>query len=516
LSLSAAVPVDRGRPSAIVPTTLLVLTAAATVMTTIGSNGSLAAAVAPVLVVTGLCAIWRAPLRKTLLVLILLGLALDKPGDTEGLWQSPVAPLGGLLIANLNKSVDIPVLAVSLLVLLLVYLLFVRLARLTFGPRAAEPGAGGFATPMRGALAMSFLTAIGLIAYGLARGGDPQMSKIQLQVFLPLLLMTYLLGVSLRGASDYRRLAVVIVAAAGVKAAMVLWVRLTLPVSFGEGQGQLPYATTHGDSMLFACAVAILAAIFIETPVRRNGRWLLLILPLLLAAIVANNRRLAWVEVVAASLLLLMMNPRGRVARALATAAVWALPVVLIYGAAGWHSTSKIFSPVRFVRSMTDASVNRSTLYRDGENYNLIYTLRANPLLGTGFGRPFEENQPLDDISGSFKEWRYLPHNAVLGLWAFAGVIGFTGLWSVLVVGLLLAARSHRYARSSGDRIAASAAMAGIAVYLIHCWGDIGFTEPKSIFLVGAALAVAGQLAVSTGAWSVTGRGAPSVGQCRV
>jgi O-antigen ligase len=165
---------------------------------------------------------------------------------------------------------------------------------------------------------------------------------------------------------------------------------------------------------------------------------------------------------------------------------------------------------------MTDASVNRSTLYRDGENYNLIYTLRENPLLGTGFGRPFDEKQPLDDISGGFKEWRYLPHNAVLGLWAFTGLVGFSGLWSVLVVGLLLAARSYRYARSSGDRIAASAAMAGIAVYLIHCWGDIGFTESKSIFLVGAALATAGQLAVSTGAWTVASRSAPSVERCRI
>jgi hypothetical protein len=70
-----------------------------------------------------------------------------------------------------------------------------------------------------------------------------------------------------------------------------------------------------------------------------------------------------------------------------------------------------------------------------------------------------------------------------------------------LIVGQLFAARSYWWARSPDDRVAASAAMVSIVVYAIHCWGDIGFTEPKSIFLVGAALAVAGQLAVSTGAW---------------
>jgi hypothetical protein len=504
------------RPSLVVPITLLFVIAAATVATILISNGSVAAAVAPVLIATGLWSIWVAPLRKPLLAVMLLGLALDKPGDTAGLWHSPVAPLGGLLIANLNKTFDLPMMTVSLLILLLAYLLLVRIARLLSRPRITEPGTVGFASPMLGALGVSFLTSAGLIAYGLVRGGDLQMSKIQLQVFIPLLVMTYLLGVSLNGARDYHRLAVVVVAAALVKAAMVFWVRFTLPVVFGEGRGQLPYATTHGDSMLFASAVALLAAIFVETPGRRSGRLLLLLLPVLLAAIVANNRRLAWVELAAALLLLFVMNSRGRVVRALATASVCLLPVVLVYGGVGWSSTSRIFSPVRFVRSMTDASVNRSTLYRDGENYNLIYTLRANPLFGTGFGRPFDEKQQLDDISGGFKEWRYLPHNAVLGLWAFAGLVGFTGLWSVLVVGLLLAARSYRCARSSGDRIAASAAMTGTVVYLIHCWGDIGFTEPKSIFLVGAALAVAGQLAVSTGAWSRATRGSPVIDRCPV
>jgi hypothetical protein len=35
----------------------------------------------------------------------------------------------------------------------------------------------------------------------------------------------------------------------------------------------------------------------------------------------------------------------------------------------------------------------------------------------------------------------------------------------------------------------------------MHCWGDIGFSERKAIFLVGPALAIAAQLAVTTGAW---------------
>ena len=46
-----------------------------------------------------------------------------------------------------------------------------------------------------------------------------------------------------------------------------------------------------------------------------------------------------------------------------------------------------------------------------------------------------------------------------------------------------------------------SATLSSRSLLEIHCWGDIGFTEPISMFLVGSALAVGGQLAVTTGAW---------------
>ena len=80
-------------------------------------------------------------------------------------------------------------------------------------------------------------------------------------------------------------------------------------------------------------------------------------------------------------------------------------------------------------------------------------------------------------------------------------MFGFTGLSLALVVGMFLSARSYRWARSPDERVAAFTALAMVVIYLIQCWGDIGFSEKKSIFLVGAALAVAGRLAVSTGAW---------------
>jgi hypothetical protein len=94
-----------------------------------------------------------------------------------------------------------------------------------------------------------------------------------------------------------------------------------------------------------------------------------------------------------------------------------------------------------------------------------------------------------------------MPHNSVVGLWAFCGAFGFTGLALSLVVGVYLAARSYQSARSPEERIAANMVISVVLIYVIHCWGDIGFSERRSIFLVGPMLAMAGQLAVSTGAW---------------
>jgi O-antigen ligase len=121
--------------------------------------------------------------------------------------------------------------------------------------------------------------------------------------------------------------------------------------------------------------------------------------------------------------------------------------------------------------------------------------------MGTGFGHPFDRVVRLDDISVGFREFAYLPHNSILGLWAFAGAAGFTGIVALLVIAVYLAARAQACAGEPSHAIAATAAIGCIGAYVLHAWGDIGFTEPDSIFLVGLAVAIAGQTAICTGAW---------------
>jgi hypothetical protein len=66
---------------------------------------------------------------------------------------------------------------------------------------------------------------------------------------------------------------------------------------------------------------------------------------------------------------------------------------------------------------------------------------------------------------------------------------------------MFLAARAHARAVLPHQGIAATAAIGCIGAYVVHLWADIGFSEAPTIFLVGLAIAVTSQLAVSTGAW---------------
>ncbi|MBP7777750.1 MAG: O-antigen ligase family protein [Acidobacteria bacterium] len=510
--IAASVP--GGGSSSAVPLAAIAGVAVATALAAVVSNGSLVASVAPLLVAALVWAVAVAPLRTTLGVVMFLGLAADRPGDTEGFWASPVQAVGGLLFHNLNHAVGIESLKFSGVFALLGLLLAVRAYRRLTGRVQDTPDSLTLAAPMRWALGLALATVAALVAFGAARGGDIQMAKVQVQGFLQLLAVAYLFGVSLRGTRDYRWLGGVIVAAASVKAAMALWVRATLPAMVPDRWGamrELEYATNHGDSLLFACAAAVLVGPLFHRPTRHQIVRFALLMPVVVAGLVANDRRIAWVQLGLVAIAFLLMNPASALTRRVARGLVLMSPLLLAYTVVGWSSPSRVFAPVGFVRSIvqperTDGSLDRSTLFRDVENFNLVNTFRSNPVVGTGFGHPFVVTVEGDALP-DFVEYGFLPHNSMLGLWAFTGFIGFSGIFGALVVAALLAVRARARAPTSEHAIAAVAVVGCLGAYVVHLWADIGFTEAPTIFLVGLAMAMAGQLAVATGDWPLpTGR----------
>jgi hypothetical protein len=499
---SATWPAGTGGGHRWVFATLLVVGALATTAGIIIGNGNVAVAAAPVLAMALLGALFVTPLRIPLFVLILLCLGLDAP--EEGPWDSPLAPIGRLFVHNINKAIPGAGLPFQLFAAAFVFLLVLHVHRRLTGSRTDSLAHLGFARPMSLAMAFSAVAIFAEIGNGFVRGGDVQMAKIQVQSFVMTLLLAYLLGVGLRGIRDYKMVGRLVLAAACSKALMAIWVyKQIIPKMAANPE----VATTHGDSMLFTTATIMLLSRFYEHPTRRNAFFCLGFVPLLAYAMVANNRRLAWVELAASVLALYMVSRRTPLKRFITQSVLIAVPVLLVYVTAGWNSKAKIFSPVKIFRSVGDGQVDGSTLYRDLENFNLIQMLKENPIIGSGFGHPYKIVVTMPDIS-FFKEWRYMPHNSVLGLWAFTGWIGFTCISVAAIVTVFLAARAYQASRTHGERAAAFTALATVLIYYVQCWGDIGFSERNGIFLVGPAIAVATRLAVSTGAWGSLRRAA--------
>jgi O-antigen ligase len=272
-------------------------------------------------------------------------------------------------------------------------------------------------------------------------------------------------------------------------------------IGIAETGGKWAVATSHGDSILFATAVFLLVAELTERADRKRLLRAAILLPILLVGMVENGRRLVWVMVLMMLLVTYLVSPMKGWKRRFTRGALVLVPGLALYLGAGWTSEARIFEPVKTLRGVTDTSYDHSAYWREVENWNIAMSLRDRPLLGQGLGGSYTEHMANDDISGLYREYREWPHNTVLGQLLLLGLFGFTAVWALFAGGLYLAFRSFRSAVRPEDRVAAL----GCAGALIAChmmgYGDTGAHYTQYKIIAALALAVAGKLAVSTGAW---------------
>jgi hypothetical protein len=140
---------------------------------------------------------------------------------------------------------------------------------------------------------------------------------------------------------------------------------------------------------------------------------------------------------------------------------------------------------------------DNSSISRDIENENLIFTLRQNPIVTMGFGHEYQysPNNPPVDLGELFKNYRLIAHNGVLWIWSLAGVVGFTLLWTIYPLGATLALRGYRAASTPLERSSALGALAAVVVCVVQIWGDQGFNSYMTLVTFGVSFAVATRLA---------------------
>ena len=343
--------------------------------------------------------------------------------------------------------------------------------------------------------------------WGLVRGGSAYFAYYQIWRFLAALLIAYMLMSLVRSERDLVALGKIVIIAALIRATLCIYFFWTYV--YGKIDPLPEYVTNHDDSMLWVAAtlITLIWACF------KGGRatWIIaaLVVSCLLYAIVLNARRIAWVELGLSLPLIYVLIGPGSLRSRINKWALWAAPLAVIYFVAGLGSDSGVFAPVHALVT-TGSNYDPSSLTRQEEARNLLHTLVdiGNPIFGTGLGRPYDKAESYwSNYDAAWVLTLYTPHNALLGLAAFTGLVGIIGIWGVVPMGAYLAARGWWGSSDPVPRAAAMVALSALTAYSVHCYGDIGLQSFAGSLIFGAALATAGKVAVWSEALTSAGTG---------
>ncbi len=351
-------------------------------------------------------------------------------------------------------------------------------------------------------LPLAFLVTIfALSAWGMLHGGSVENVFRQIVHLMQLPLIALLFLYALRIPEDLSAVGTIFVITALFRSLLVVYVYfgVCMPQGITDRPGLPEWCTNHSDSVLFVTAVLIVVTHAFEQRTKRTIMRAIGVSAMILFAIVLNNRRLAFVSLsIAPAVIYLALKPSKR-KRRVTTALMIGIPLVIGYVLIGSeiNSASPLVKPAKLVMSVLDQR-DSSSISRDIENENLIYTMRQSPLLSTGFGFNYQNspNNPPVDLSDVFVNFRLIAHNGVLWMWSWGGVIGFTILWMIFPVTATLALRAYRAAYTPLERSAALASLGAVAICIVQVWGDQGLNGYMTPITFGIAYAVATRLAM--------------------
>lgn len=348
---AASTDLDRGAPPRerqapplvplLVVGTLVLLTVAAI---RVGA-GNVALALAPSLVAVVVLALWLAPLRVPMLLLLVLAWAIEAPGDAFAAYlvKTPWRRMGEVLWGKLNGVVNFSPLVFTgfdVVALLLFGIIAYRQLHRSTLDRSAEwvdtP------RPLGTFIWLSLVAVAWMGLYGLARGGSFRFVLWQSIRWLYIPIVYALMRQALRGGVDLQTVGKLILGVGLFRAGEVILFRWWFP-----SMDVLPHATTHADSVLFSTCVCILLAMLLEMPGKRTLKLCLLLLPLYVWAMRGNARRLVWAEVAIGVGMIWFITPWRRLKISVARIGVAVALPLMIYVSMGWNSNAGIFSRCR-------------------------------------------------------------------------------------------------------------------------------------------------------------------------
>ncbi|MBN9167510.1 MAG: hypothetical protein BGO98_23595 [Myxococcales bacterium 68-20] len=457
-------------------------------------------------VVWGPLLVWamsRLKLARALRIYLVLSLFIEPFSEAmlrqqgDGYWDTVLWPAAVAYYGTIKEWSGMPGASLPVFFFVTLGLLY----RAVWGKKRADQWA-----PPKFAknLMLAFLVTIfALSAWGIVHGGAVDGTFRQIVHLMQLPLITLLFLYALRVPEDLAAVGTIFVVTALCRSLLVFYVYfiVCMPQGITDRPGLPEWCTNHSDSVLFVVAILIVVTHAFEQRTKRTIMRAAAVSAVILFAIVLNNRRLAFVSLsIAPAVIYLALKPSKR-KRRVTTALLVSIPLVIGYVLIGSEisSPSPLLKPAKLVMSVLDQK-DSSSLSRDIENENLIYTMRQSPLLPTGFGFNYQNspNNPPVDLSDVFVNYRLIAHNGVLWMWSWGGVIGFTLLWMIFPVAGTLALRSYRGAYTPLERSAALSALGAIAICVVQVWGDQGLNGYMTPITFAVAFAIATRLAMRT------------------
>jgi O-antigen ligase len=459
-------------------------------------------AVLPMVLAAALWWVCQQPVRKLTLGLFAMAVTVDLVPEVpyDGEWKSPLYFPGKLLFINLSNVIGVPGLGFPLLDIATLGFLALYAYR-----RANRINIDEYTTPLPKPLVIGLLvlpaTILWMQVLGIyINGGNSRVATWQWHQMAALPLLVLLFNVALRGPEDFRTIGRMLVVGCCTKAFLGAFFVVTIARPRGL---YFEYATTHSDSMLYVAGLMTVMMSWFEQPTRKHFWRMVIVSAVIFMGMHYNDRRLGYVSLVFALIAAFLITPRSPLKLKFLRLGVVLLPFFPFYLAVGWQTPTGIFGPVGIFRSVLEGeNLEKGQMdYRDIENLDVIHTWQKNPVLGRGWGQEFEEIIALPDISHAFADYLYHPHNSVLGMLAFGGVVGFSGLWGWISVAVFLTVRTYHRAREPLHRAGALVAMAVIVAYTNQCFGDMGSISWLGTLLIAMAVTCVGKVATLTGAW---------------
>jgi hypothetical protein len=328
------------------------------------------------------------------------------------------------------------------------------------------------------------------LVYGLVRGGN---TEVALWAVRPLLYLTavYVLAASLfHTRREFRALLAVVAAAAVLEALHATYV-ISTATGWAGTRLQLLGWLEHSASLHFNIVLMWAVAMFVFRDRTRWRRWLLLAGLVPVVNVYLHAERRSAVVALAFGLLLLAVASHRTNRRAFWQFAPALTLVAVVYLVIHWNGSGMYAFPAQAVKSVLAPDALReadqaSNAYRHIETYNLVSTIRAYPLTGTGFGHPFLRPLALPWIP--FVWAAYFPHNSILWIWINMGFAGFVSMLYLVGASIRDGARIVTRAVAPADRAVAFTVTAFVAMYVVFAYVDIAW-DMQSMILLGGALA---------------------------